>query len=94
MTREIYFWRTKSGNEVDFVVYGENLFWAVEVKYAKSIRKKELNGLKSFREDYPEAKTALLYFGSERLLIDDVFCFPCEEFLKSLSGTEAMLDRW
>ena len=92
MNAEIYFWRTKSGNEFDFVVYGESLFWAVEVKHAKSIRKKDLNGLKSFREDYPEAKTALLYLGSERLLIDDVFCLPCEDFLKSLSGTDTIMD--
>ncbi len=81
---DIYFWRTKSGNEVDFVVYGEDVFWAIEVKHARSIRKKELNGLKSFREDYAEAKTILLYLGRERLRIDDIWCLPCEDFLKAL----------
>jgi uncharacterized protein len=80
----VYFWRTKSGNEVDFVVYGNNDFYGIEVKHSKSIRKKDLHGLKAFKEDYPEAKVVLLYMGDQQLLIDSILCVPCASFLAAL----------
>ena len=80
----VYFWRTKSGNEVDFVVYGRKDFFGVEVKHTKSIRKKDLHGLKAFREDYPEAGNVLLYLGDRQLKIDGIFCVPCASFLTAL----------
>jgi predicted AAA+ superfamily ATPase len=75
------YWRTKSGNEVDFVVYGENTFAAIEVKNATRPKAADLGGLKAFHVDYPEARLLLLYRGTERLLIDGVLCLPCEDFL-------------
>ncbi len=81
---ELYFWRTQAGSEVDFVVYGEHGFWAIEVKNAAQVDRKELRSLKSFRDDYPEAEALLLYRGNERLRIDDVWCLPAEEFMKNL----------
>ena len=81
---ELYFWRTQAGSEVDFVVYGENGFWAIEVKNAAQVDRKELRSLKSFRDDYPEAEALLLYRGSERLRIDDIWCLPAEQFMKEL----------
>lgn len=80
----LHFWRTKSGNEVDFVVYGRDGFWALEVKNRTSVRAKDLRGLRAFREDYPAAKLALLHRGKRRLEIDGVPCLPCEEFLLGL----------
>jgi len=79
------FWRTKSGSEVDFVVYGRDGFWAVEVKHGASIRGKDLRSLRAFLADYPQAQGRLLYRGKERLMIDGVLCFPVEEFLLNLS---------
>ena len=81
---KLYFWRTKSGNEVDFVVYGEDTFCAIEVKSTAKIHVKMLKGLLAFQEDYPEAKTYLLYRGEERLKIKNVLCLPVEEFLMNL----------
>lgn len=81
---KIYFWRTKAGNEVDFVVYGPDTFYAIEVKNAAKINPKALHGLLAFKEDYPEAKTLLLHRGKERLRIKDVQCIPAEEFLMRL----------
>lgn len=80
----VYFWRTKSGNEVDFIVYGNNDFFGIEVKHSKSIRKKDLHGLKAFKEDYPEAQIVLLYMGIEQLLIDSIHCVSCSSFLAAL----------
>jgi len=81
---ELYFWRTKSGNEVDFILYGENEFVAIEVKHSKHINPKDLNGLKSFSEDYPQAKLILLYRGEERLQKGKIVCCPVEDFLLEL----------
>jgi len=78
------FWRTKAGNEVDFVVYGRDGFWAVEVKHTAVIRPSDLRGLRAFREDYPEATLRLLYRGRETLELDGIRCLPCEDFLLRL----------
>lgn len=78
------FWRTKAGNEVDFVVYGREGFWALEVKHAATVRAADLRGLKAFREDYPEAGLRLLYRGDERLEVDGILCVPCDSFLRHL----------
>jgi predicted AAA+ superfamily ATPase len=50
---ELYFWRTRSGLEVDFIVLGELGFWALEVKNSEKIRLGDLRGLEAFLEDYP-----------------------------------------
>lgn len=47
-----YFWRTRSGVEVDFVVYAPSGLWALEVKNTATIRPADLRGLKSFRDEY------------------------------------------
>jgi len=78
------FWRTKAGNEVDFVVYGRHGFWALEVKRTATIRPADLRGLKAFREDYPEAELRMLYRGVETLVVDGIRCLPCETFLRGL----------
>jgi predicted AAA+ superfamily ATPase len=81
---KLFFWRTKSGNEVDFIVYGKAVFVAIEVKNSRTIRPHDLTSLKSFAADYPEAQKILLYRGPERLLKDGVLVLPCEDFLKNL----------
>ncbi|MBD3390793.1 MAG: DUF4143 domain-containing protein [Chitinivibrionales bacterium] len=78
---KLYFWRTRSGLEVDFVVYGEGEFWAIEVKNSERVRPKDLNGLAAFHEDYPEARRLLLYRGADTLSIKGVTCMPADKFL-------------
>jgi uncharacterized protein len=72
---------TRSSVEVDFVVYGSDGLWAVEVKNSKKIHSPDLRRLKAFKEEYPQSKTVLLYRGKDRLLKDDLLCIPCSEFL-------------
>lgn len=81
---DCYFWRTRGGSEVDFVLYGEDNFHAIEVKNAKQIHPKSLKSLKTFLIDYPEAKAILLYRGSEKLMVDDILCWPVSDFLIQL----------
>jgi predicted AAA+ superfamily ATPase len=85
---KIYYWRTRSGGEVDFVIYGEAGFWAIEVKNTTRVRPEDLGGLKSFAADYPECEPLLLYRGRERLKIDRIQCLPVEEFLRELKPSQ------
>lgn len=78
------YWRTRSGVEVDFVLYGENTFKAIEVKNSAKINDADLRGLKSFQEDYPMCETIFLYRGKERLKKGEILCIPVEEFLREL----------
>lgn len=81
---ELKTWRTRSGVEVDFVVYGEAGFWAIEVKNSRTVRPADLLGLESFGEDYPEARRLLVYRGDRRLMKGEVLCVPAESFLADL----------
>jgi predicted AAA+ superfamily ATPase len=89
----LYFWRTAKGTEVDFVLYGGDGFWALEVKNSARVRPQDLRGLRSFRRDYPECAAALLYRGTERLRIDDIWCLPGEEFLRQLRPSQGLFDQ-
>ena len=71
--------------EVDFIVYGEEVFWSVEVKNTSRIRKEDLNSLRAFKDEYPECSAFPLYRGKERLLRNGILCVPCEEFIMELN---------
>jgi predicted AAA+ superfamily ATPase len=88
----LYYWRTKAGNEVDFVVYGPDIFAAWEVKRAARVQGADLRSLKAFREDYPEARLELLYLGKDRLEIDGIAVTPCETFLRQLVAGHSSID--
>jgi len=78
------FWRTRSGVEVDFVVYGPKDMWAIEVKNAKRVSSNDTKHLETFLKDYPMAKALLLYRGTEYIQLKNVLCIPCEDFLRRL----------
>jgi len=88
---ELFYWRTKSGSEVDFVLYGADVFVAIEVKRSRNVHPTDLRALKAFKQDYPEASTCLLYMGQEEIRIGDVLCLPCETFLKKLHPSRPIL---
>jgi len=87
-SNHLYFWRTPSGVEVDFVVYGETDFCAIEVKNSGKVTRKDLRGLKAFMQDYPECRAALLYRGKEKMLMDGITCLPGDEFLRQLAPNQ------
>jgi predicted AAA+ superfamily ATPase len=88
----LYYWRTRAGVEVDFVVYGEDGFWAVEVKNTAAVRSRDLRALRSFGEDYPACEPVFVYRGTERLLVDGVLCLPGDEFLRSMRPGRGLTD--
>ena len=81
---ELFYWRTRSGSEVDFVIYGPGQFWAIEVRNSADVRPADLRALVTFGIDYPESQRLLLYRGTQRFVRKGVLCLPCEEFLPQL----------
>ncbi len=84
------FWRTRAGSEVDFVLYGRDLFWALEVKHAARLRPADLRSVKNFARDYPEAQVRLAYLGAERLLVDGILCLPMTALLRGIAPGTAL----
>ncbi|MFC2049191.1 ATP-binding protein [Chlamydiota bacterium] len=80
----LYYWRTRHGVEVDFILYGEEAFYAIEVKNSTNISHSDLKGLKSFQSDYPECQPLLLYRGKDKRMIDQILCLPVDSFLLKL----------
>ncbi len=81
----VYYWRTTSGKEVDFVLYGDEGLIALEIKRSRSVTARDLSSLKSFKEDYPSAKTFLLYGGDEHLQMGPVRVLPVAYALTNLN---------
>jgi predicted AAA+ superfamily ATPase len=79
-------WRTRSGDEVDLVGYGERGLVAFEVKRTDHLRAADLRGLRAFRAEYPEARTLLLYGGERTLHDDGVDVVPFDAALRDLRG--------
>lgn len=80
----LYYWRTSNGVEVDFILYGPKGLLAFEIKRSSRISKKDLNGLRLFANDYPEAKLYMLYGGSRQEYVNNISILPVEKALKEL----------
>ena len=83
---EIYYWKTSHGVEVDFILYGSKGLVGIEVKRAKKIHPSDLNGLKSFSNDYKEAKLLFLYCGEKEEYYENILVIPITKALKNLRG--------
>ena len=81
---QLYYWRTVSGIEVDFVIHGPHGFFAFEMKRSKMVSKADAKGLLSFQEDYPEAKLYLIYGGEKKYYYGDVQVLPLADILVEL----------
>jgi len=81
-----YYWRTRDGKEVDFILYGNKGFIAFEIKRKTRLDTKDFKGLKAFAEDYPEAKLYLLYGGQEEYYEGNIQVLPFQDALQNLSG--------
>jgi predicted AAA+ superfamily ATPase len=87
---DLAFWRTRSGLEVDFVVYAQEGIFAIEVKNSTKIFPHDTKSLEAFLVDYPMAKGILLYRGKERLQKKNVLCIPVEHFLLNLIPNQSI----
>jgi len=83
----IHYWRTATGDEVDFVLYGERGLVAIEVKRSARIRNDDLRGLRTFLADYPKAKAILTYPGTRTDHDRGVDILPLEHLLPQMHST-------
>lgn len=73
-------WRSAGNMEVDFVLYGEKAFFAIEVTKSSRMREADVGGLKAFLNEYPNATAFLLYGGLDRYDEDAIPYIPITEF--------------
>ena len=88
LAAKLYYFRTRAGSEVDFVVYGAGAFFAIEVKNTATLRARDVKPLRAFADDYPECRTLLLYRG-DPVVIGGIACHPVESFLEGLRPDES-----
>ncbi|MFY8020585.1 MAG: ATP-binding protein [Bacteroidia bacterium] len=84
----IYYWRTTSQIEVDFVI-GENEV-ALEIKASNNINSRHLKGLKSFSEEYQTKQMILVCNESYPRLMDNILILPWKNFLEKLWSGEVI----
>lgn len=80
----LYFWRTRAGREIDFVIYGPDEFWALEVRHSRRARPYDLRHLRAFGADYPAARLRMAYGGDERLEVAGTLCLPHAALLQEI----------
>ncbi|TVR72785.1 MAG: ATP-binding protein [Spirochaetaceae bacterium] len=81
--REIAWWRTTGGLEVDFVVPDR---YAIEVKGGGSVGRGDLKGLQALRNDDPSLTPILVCTESRPRVVDGIDILPVRDFLIRLWG--------
>jgi len=84
---EIFYWRTKEGYEVDFIVQEQ----AFEVKLSNSVNKSHFKGLIEFNKDHNFKLNIICLEPKKRVTIIDgkeITIWPVQEFLETLWSNE------
>lgn len=89
---ELSYWRTASGIEVDVIVsdeYSSDIMYAIEIKSCEEIQNRHLKGLRSFRDEYPDAKLMVMGLDKvSRTTEDGISVLYAIDFLKTLWNGE------
>lgn len=79
---KIYFYRSHTGIEVDFIVENGMQILAIECKGKSTLQKKDLKGLEIFLNDHPEGQGIIFYSGKEILPYGPrILAIPLQIFL-------------
>jgi len=78
----IYYWRTASQIEIDFVLGNHDV--AIEVKATNNVQLRHLKGLKSFSEEYPVNQLVLVCNEPLARISEGVRILPWKVFLEEL----------
>lgn len=81
---EVFYWRTRSQLEIDFVLYGERGFVGFEIKRKANLDRKDFKGMRAFLGDYPEARGVVLYGGTRAYHDNGIDMLPFEQGLRKL----------
>lgn len=82
----IYYWRTASQLEIDFVLGDHEV--AIEVKATEQASSRHLRGLKAFTEEYTVKKAILISNDPLPRLVDNMLILPWKIFLDRLWADE------
>jgi predicted AAA+ superfamily ATPase len=82
----IYYWRTASQLEIDFVLGDHEV--AIEVKSTTQANPRHLKGLKAFAEEYNVKHKILISNDSYPRSVDDIMIYPWHLFLQKLWAGE------
>ena len=82
----IYYWRTASQIEVDFILGNNEV--AIEVKSSDRISSKHLSGLKAFMEEYEVKKAIVVCTEPIPRIVNNIHILPWQDFIKQLWNGE------
>jgi predicted AAA+ superfamily ATPase len=82
---EIFYWRSVTGLEVDFILYGPKGLVAFEIKRKSNINNGDLGSLKAFLKDYPGSKCYLCCGVDKIEYRDDITIINIEEVLRNIT---------
>lgn len=82
----IYYWRTASQIEVDFILGNNEV--AIEVKSSDRISSKHLSGLKAFMEEYEVKKSIVVCTEPIPRIVNNIHILPWQDFIKQLWNGE------
>jgi predicted AAA+ superfamily ATPase len=81
----LYYYRTRNGVEVDYILEVDRELWAIEVKASRHVDRSSLKGLASFAEHAPRVMRKIVVFlGPRKQRIDNVDILPLQAFLDEL----------
>ena len=80
----LYFWRTRTNLEIDFVLYGPRGLLAIEIKRSAHVQFKQTRALREFKKDYPPARCYIFYGGTTPRYMEDITVLPIEYALRNL----------
>lgn len=83
---QIRFWRTSSGQEIDFILGEKNL--AIEIKASPRVTAKDLRHLKTLVEDGPVRRCVVVCLETQPRTVDDIAIMPWKDFLAALWADE------
>jgi predicted AAA+ superfamily ATPase len=67
----IYYWRTTTGKEIDFVLERGRKLLAVEAKLSSKPRFSDIETLRLFMDEYPESSAGILIYTGDKIRIMD-----------------------
>lgn len=79
---ELSYWRTGTGVEIDAVLGDAAV--GIEIKSTNEVKDNQLKGLRSFGQDYPDARLIVVSNDMYKRRKDNVEIFPVKEFLSDL----------
>ena len=79
---ELSYWRTGTGVEIDAVLGDAAV--GIEIKSTNEVKDNQLKGLRSFGQDYPDARLIVVSNDMYRRRVDNIEIIPVREFLSDL----------